>query len=383
MNLLSLLGSLATDEDSVPALDRARCIHADGVDHACERCVGVCPVDAISVDMPPAIDPDACVGCSACVPACPVGAIAEPDPVMRLLGCAARVDADQIELLCTRHEDVPVAPTGAAGIQIRGCLAALGVGAYIALAALGVRHVTALVDDCAACDLGGLRTEIDVQVERASRLGVTATLSSERVTQRTGTQPLPVWQADRPPVDRRNLLRVNGGTDRQSLARFLAGRDAPVEAISRDRWRIVAGLHRLVASGLVQPDASLEGLGFASVGVGATCNGCGMCASACPTGALTRTIDGEWRLEHSLADCIACEACVTVCPVEAVHLTGSPRVRDALSAQPAVVWSGVPKRCARCGAPLGHDDAGDRCPPCEFRRQNPFGHRPPTGPSAS
>lgn len=45
---------------------------------ACEACVGVCPVTAISmVDGKAFVDPESCVECGACVATCPVGAISQ------------------------------------------------------------------------------------------------------------------------------------------------------------------------------------------------------------------------------------------------------------------------------------------------------------------
>ncbi len=45
---------------------------------ACEACVGVCPVTAISmVDGKAFVDPDTCVECGACVATGPVSAISQ------------------------------------------------------------------------------------------------------------------------------------------------------------------------------------------------------------------------------------------------------------------------------------------------------------------
>ena len=50
-------------------IDREKCI-------ACEACVSVCPVGAISmVEGKAAIDQDICISCGACVGECPVKAI--------------------------------------------------------------------------------------------------------------------------------------------------------------------------------------------------------------------------------------------------------------------------------------------------------------------
>ncbi|MCL5291739.1 MAG: DUF362 domain-containing protein [Actinobacteria bacterium] len=55
--------------DLLPTVD-------SGVCSACERCVGWCPAEAISVRSAAAIDYDKCLGCGECTVSCPKGAIA-------------------------------------------------------------------------------------------------------------------------------------------------------------------------------------------------------------------------------------------------------------------------------------------------------------------
>lgn len=44
----------------------------------CEACVGVCPVEAISmIDGKAEVEPDKCIECGSCVPVCPVEAITQ------------------------------------------------------------------------------------------------------------------------------------------------------------------------------------------------------------------------------------------------------------------------------------------------------------------
>lgn len=55
---------------SKAVVDKDKCI-------ACEACVGICPVSAISIEdgASAVVDPEACIECGACVSTCPIGAI--------------------------------------------------------------------------------------------------------------------------------------------------------------------------------------------------------------------------------------------------------------------------------------------------------------------
>ena len=55
------------------------------------------------------------------------------------------------------------------------------------------------------------------------------------------------------------------------------------------------------------------------------CNGCRMCATFCPTGALYKYTDEkdphDTGIEHSPADCVKCRCCEDVCPQDAIEIS--------------------------------------------------------------
>ncbi len=55
------------------------------------------------------------------------------------------------------------------------------------------------------------------------------------------------------------------------------------------------------------------------------CQGCGVCAKTCPTGAI-KVEDGKAIIDQTL--CNQCGACVTVCPYGAPYFETFPRFRD-------------------------------------------------------
>lgn len=381
MDWLNVAKRLATIDDSTTILDRSRCLHAAAKVSSCQACFELCPVDAIQPGEPPTLNAEVCAGCLACLPACPVGAYTARDAVPALLNCAVRLDVQVVELICEAHPNGKHGVSRAeAAIRVRGCLAGLGVGAYLGLMALDLDNVIVRTDACAQCPWGELRSRIEAQIRQAQRLlepmGLTDSLACAMPAGAEDLRERAVWNAGSSPVSRRDLFRLASLQGRLALARVLAKDNGEEDSpFSRDRQRILAAVEQLLGEEDLEDETHLADLGFTEIVVDENCNACATCARACPTGALYfRQADMHFRLMFSPQACVDCGICIDVCAPEAISIGHAPTFGHVFSqTSPVTLREGELARCERCNAAIAAQPGVTLCPICEFRKQNPFG----------
>lgn len=389
MNLISLAEKLSGEQRTPTTFDAQRCLHSKDKLSGCTACFDICPTDAIQPGSPPQFNAEACEHCFACLPACPTGAYAAEDELPDLLRCLARLDSDTMELICQHHPTPSLGLDGrTAAIQVRGCLAGLGVAAYLHLSTHTLERVIVRTDACAQCPWQSLVNRVENQVDEAKhwlrawqRQEFIETLSilPEGVKR-------PLHRADSPPVSRRDLFRGH------------VGEPPPTDITSslnpfHQRLRTLSALHQLTSPTGYYSIPLPQDSGFARLSVSENCSACGTCVRACPTRALAlETDDGQFihgdprfQLTFSIQACIGCDACAHVCPEQAITVDHEQTLGDIL--QPPGSDSSVAEEtllevnlatCERCrGAFAAASMQDGLCSVCAYRRQNPFGSRMP------
>jgi Fe-S-cluster-containing hydrogenase component 2 len=382
VSLFDAAERFASLDRSQIVLDAGRCLHSHDQISDCSACDEVCPVNAIAAGKPPTIVSELCQSCRACLPVCPVGAYSGEDDVVDLLNCVAHVEEQPVEILCGLHPQPELGMDAAIAIQIQGCLAGLGTGAYLTLCALGLKQILPRTDACQACRWAALHVQIDEQVDRAKRFlsawdcgdVLDCMLEPQSPTRR------PLWNAKNPPLSRRDLFRMMARQGQIAMARAMAnGNLSSGEKPGRDRLRLLSAVSHL--PGLPAPvDVDrelLKDLHFAALTVSEACTACGACAKTCPTHALKFEKNEEemtFSLSFTAQNCIACDLCDHVCLPDAITLDHFPTSAEVFGRkQPMVVAAGQIVRCERCRSWIAKREGVKLCSLCEYRRTHPFG----------
>ncbi len=315
---------------AIPQIDAELCVLSRFDVSTCSACVEACPSKALTTGEDGLeLDAAACSGCGGCGAACPSGAVtldgAEcPEPLSR--------PGAEGWLACSRHAQ------GKGGDAL--CLQALGLAALARLWLQGLRRITCLTGDCAACpDGAGLSVHRHVAA-------LNALLASRKLP------GLLLERAGEPP---RRTTRIGPGAATDAGRRRLFGLSAlPMGAASAPP---LARLQSLSWG----PDTLYVNVPLIDPG---RCTGCDACISLCPTASLSRVKSGDGEMQYVVdpATCNDCGLCCDLCGENAIRL-------GHLSAAPQPVALAC-FRCRGCGVnvhvpALGPYAARGICPVCD------------------
>ncbi|MGE5096913.1 MAG: 4Fe-4S binding protein [Betaproteobacteria bacterium] len=335
----------------------------------CRLCQEACPEGAITLDPGPSVS-DRCIRCGLCQMACPTEAFqgeVHSDQhllarIRPLLGRERR-SAEGQPLVVRCREAQP----GQRDVFVVPCLGSVGASFLFGAVLLGANPLTLVRGDCQRCRLG--------QGERLFANAMTAYLALATAAG-MGSSPVKLEQrqkADAAVPARRNFfVRVAGlrapvacewpapGTGvrmrRKAELGMTPGRALLQELARGASWS---------ASPVLHYDPRLP---WASLRIDQrSCSTCGICASSCPTGAVTCRIESG-RLSHHFdaASCINCGSCVQACPQRIIGFNPGFDARDLVWGEPRPITDIRLHSCEVCGEMLPERE-GSLCITCQRR----------------
>lgn len=362
---------------SVLGFESAACLPERFPGQECGLCANACPTRAISLDSGRPVLSSGCLGCGQCATQCITGALRlDTMPVPESLPDQGRISID-----CRRVPERSLAPHG---IRVP-CLAGLSAGWLVQAASQRGTSLSLSVRGwCTACEVGGpsgngtamdklMAAVTDARLSLfecgfdESRLPVIDFVP----TSESLMLPLVDVTEAMPEVSRRGFFRHLAGAAING-AQALQKADIPVvtpalsqagKIVPRERLRLVGAMATLAARhGKAVPSRHLPQLTVAE-----SCQGHGVCAAVCPTGALRlETSAASQGLSFDPLYCIACGQCARSCPDSAIRL--QPFGGDSASRHALIHWRVAV--CVTCGSDFAAPGGESACPVC--RKQAEF-----------
>ena len=362
MNILSVADKLTPADRPPITLAATRCVHAYDKLSDCDLCVRACPANAIHLNANVTLDDEACVACGLCLHICPVGAYSGADGAADLFNLVSRLQGNPIiELACSPH---PAPEQGtmeaAAVIRTKTCLAALGPSRYLQLATQ-VPKINVRMDACAECPIGRAQPAIARAINAAQNV-LAARGETDRVVviiEKPGAdaKPRSIYDTKNPPVSRRDLFRFFAVEGSKVANRVLASDNEQVvgKTPPPERRRLINALKQLAPIESTEwQNATIAELGVVWLEADEKCTACGVCARACPTGAMQfiETANNEYRLTLGISQCTNCGVCIDMCEPTALHHASAPTLAELVAGEPRDLRTGGLKKCNRCNAKL-------------------------------
>ena len=357
-----------------------RCVVVRNRHASCMRCAQACTSGAISVeDGAVNVDPDLCVGCGTCATVCPTCALEARHPADSELAVRAHeaLDAcgDTLVVACDslwrRNADTIDADRA---VRVT-CLGRVEESLLVDAAARGAKRILLVHGPCECCprspgmhtyaevvDNANLlletwgspaRVEVREKLPRCVRLpegdgrpmqvGLGFDSSRREVFSQVGgtvagmLTPQDGQRADAAEQQPGDSAQAGDGTD-QAPGALKAMLDGTLPHFLPDRReRLLDALAELGEPA----EAAIETRLWGRVSIDVSrCKSCLMCATFCPTGAISKVEgqDGDVVLEHRPADCVKCRCCTDICPTDALTLYEDVMAPDVASGAVVQHW---------------------------------------------
>lgn len=376
-----------------PRLTPDACLALRPAATECGLCTQACPVGAFDWREDGVHIGAACVGCGRCAAVCPSGAIevAGFELTPALAGAASTdlyIECQRVPA-ALRHTDAQLVP----------CLGGLTPLQLIESVAQGRAPVLLDHGWCAACPAGAAmaRTTAEAVGEAAFDLH---SVAGERIKPpRLQSAPLPANKA----LPATTAIPAGPALGRRAFFATLRGGAPAVVAATRVApWRAnrsachlstqIQATRRQRADALERAarraGRPLSAVAFPELRAHESCTHEGICAAACPSGALTRVerADGSVGLDFEAATCVGCGLCVRLCPHDALSLAQAGDASLPHDSAPRALTRHALTICTQCDASFVASAGADLCPRCAMARAQArdlfgslFDHRaPPT-----
>ncbi len=326
------------------------CLRSCHKKSSCRLCSERCPAGAISLGESPRIDHSLCSGCGVCVNLCPTGVFHLRDlPYESLL---AQVKKGEVaEFTCS------LSASNESSLKVP-CLGYLNEAVFVGAIDYGAQAVKLHVARCKGCKHAlGLRVAVE-SMKRANRILALFGLPRRVIASARGLDDNHSF-GESQLYSRREFFAYFQGETRRRVATVIDDMDSGRETAAATRATLEPKLpvkrallleHIKKLGKPVVDQTGADGLPFAQVKISDGCDGCGMCVTFCPTGALRSYDEGDRRvIDFSPGNCLACGLCAEICPQASIAYSASVNPGALVTDARMILMEHRKSVCAQCG----------------------------------
>ena len=327
-----------------------QCLRLRHKGSSCQLCFENCPHDAISFDGLLQVDNALCNGCGVCVNLCPTGVFELVDlPYEQLLSQV--VGEGRVEFTCS------LSPQDKGGLTVP-CLGYLNETVLTGAITQGCEAVRLNTSQCMKCNFASGQQAALKSMGRANRIltlfGMPGKISA------SDEEPGNACSLGKgEPYSRREFLSFLRQKAGSRVAAAIEGAVDDQETLGKTKVTLEPRLPKKRSlllehiNKLGQPVTDrikADDLPFAQVEIGEQCDGCGRCATFCPSGALRCYERGDEQvIDFYLGYCLACHLCRDVCPESAITYSAHINPFDLILEERKTLIKHRKLHCQRCG----------------------------------
>jgi ferredoxin len=352
----------------------------------CSLCADLCPVNAISISEKGAEIQGGCIDCGVCISACPNGAFMingrDDKKIIGEIGARVKGQGLKVFRVSCEHGD------GSSDLIVP-CLSRLTEALLLAPVKTGVSTIEILRPSCKKCPNKKAASHLDrvvkqvrsiyemLGIKKESILVLSSEFREKRISETTPRN------AEVRTISRREFF----GSVRHKAMEVAAASIPDVENKDNGNKELFReaiqkrpeNVKRLMLlESIMEMGSRLNGQRFtdgkaeamsdgsiiAELEVGSKCTACGVCATLCPTGAITQQwTEGHYNLSYKPALCTNCSVCVSACMPKAIKIKERASLSLLLGMDEVILFEATKKICAVCRNNFIGGDS-EICPLC-------------------
>lgn len=356
----------------------------------CSLCADLCPVNTISISEKGAEIQGGCIDCGVCISACPNGAFMfngrDDKKIIGEIDAKVKGHGLKVFRVSCEHGE------GSADVTVP-CLSSLTEALLLAPVKAGVSTIEILRPSCEKCPNKKAAPHLDRVVKNVRSIYEMLGIKKESIlvagTEFAENKNSELRSASGGPNSELNTIsrREFFGSVRHKAMEVAAASIPDVENKGNGNKELFReaiqkksenAKRMLLLEFIMEMGSRLNGLRFtdgkaeavsdgsiiAELEVSSKCTACGVCATLCPTGAISQQwTEGHYTLSYKPALCTNCSVCVSACMPRAIKIKDKASLSLLLEMDEVSLFKASRKMCAVCRNNFIGGDS-EICPLC-------------------